>query len=104
VNLLEYNKDTIKGNTETLNYASKEVGLEINVEKTKYMLLVHHQNAGQNHDIKLANRSFENVSQLKNFGMTVWRLSLTIYKNTTALTSDTQPLLAAHITTDTGNW
>jgi hypothetical protein len=42
--------------------ASKEVGLEINVEKTKYMLLSRHQNIGQNRDIKIANRSFENVS------------------------------------------
>jgi hypothetical protein len=32
------------------------------------MLLSHHQNAGQNHDIKIANRSFENVAQLKIFG------------------------------------
>jgi hypothetical protein len=28
-----------------------EVGLEANTEKTKYMLLSRHQNAGQNHDI-----------------------------------------------------
>jgi hypothetical protein len=40
----------------------EEVGLEINVEKTKYMLLFRHQNVGQNRDIKIANRSFENVS------------------------------------------
>jgi hypothetical protein len=43
---------------ETLIYASKEVGLEINVEKTKYMLLSRHQNVGQNRDINIANRSF----------------------------------------------
>jgi hypothetical protein len=36
--------DTIKKNTETLIHASKEVGLEINVDKTKYMLLSLHQN------------------------------------------------------------
>jgi hypothetical protein len=65
VNLLGDNIDTIKKNTETLINAVKEVGLEINVEKTKYMLQFHHQNAGQNRDIKIANRSFENVSQLK---------------------------------------
>jgi hypothetical protein len=40
VNLLGDNIDTIKGNSETLIDASKEVGLEINVEKTKYMLFV----------------------------------------------------------------
>jgi hypothetical protein len=61
----------IKKNTETLIDASKEVDLEINIEKTKYMLLSHHQNAGRNRDIKIANRSFENVSQLKYFGATV---------------------------------
>jgi hypothetical protein len=37
VNLLGDNMDTIKKNTETLIDASKEVGLEINVETTKYM-------------------------------------------------------------------
>jgi hypothetical protein len=46
---------------ETLIGARKEVGLEVNTEKTKYMLLSHHQNAGQNHDIKLANRGFEKI-------------------------------------------
>jgi hypothetical protein len=40
------NIDTVKKNTESLNDASKEVGLEINVEKTKYMLLSRHQNVG----------------------------------------------------------
>jgi hypothetical protein len=70
VNLLG-NKDTIKKNTETVTDASKEVQLGINVEKNKYMLLSHYQNATQNWDIKIANRSFENVSQLKYFGMTV---------------------------------
>jgi hypothetical protein len=37
------------------------VGLEINAEKTKYMLLSRQQNVGQNRDIKIENRSFENV-------------------------------------------
>jgi hypothetical protein len=39
--------------------------LEVNVEKTKYMLLSHYQNAGQNHDTKITSRSFENVTWLK---------------------------------------
>jgi hypothetical protein len=71
VNLMGDNIDTMKKNTETLIDARKEVGLEINVEKTKYMFLSHHQNVGQNWDIKIANRSFENVSQFKYLGMTV---------------------------------
>jgi hypothetical protein len=65
VNLLGDNIDIIKKNTETLIDASKEVGLEINIEKTKYMLLSPQQNVGQNRDIKIANRSVENVSQVK---------------------------------------
>jgi hypothetical protein len=44
VNLLGDNIDTIKKIAETLIDASKEVGLKINVEKTKYMLLSRHQN------------------------------------------------------------
>jgi hypothetical protein len=43
-------------NSETLMGASKEVGQEINIKKTKYMLLSHHQNVGQNRDINIANR------------------------------------------------
>jgi hypothetical protein len=61
VNLLGDNIVTIKKNTETLIHASKVVGLEINIEKTKYMLLSPHQNVDQNRDIKIANGSFENV-------------------------------------------
>jgi hypothetical protein len=68
VNLLGDNIDIIEKNTETLIDASKEVGVEINVEKTKYMLLSRHQNAGQNRDIEIANRSskFYSRGNLKN--------------------------------------
>jgi hypothetical protein len=68
--------DTIKKNMDILIDASKEVGLEINVEKTKYMLLSRHQNVGQNRDIKIANRSFGNVSQFKYLGTTVTNQNL----------------------------
>jgi hypothetical protein len=50
-------------NTEKLIYANKDVGLEINIEKTKYKLLSRHQDVGQIRHIEVANRSFENVSQ-----------------------------------------
>jgi hypothetical protein len=55
---------------------SKEIGLEVNTEKTKYMLLSRHQNAGQNYDIKVANRCFENVAGLKYLGTTVTNQNL----------------------------
>jgi hypothetical protein len=61
VNLLGDN--TIKKTTETLIDATKDVGLEIHIEETKYMLLSRHHNEGQNHVIKRANRCFENVAQ-----------------------------------------
>jgi hypothetical protein len=71
VNLPGDNIDTVKKNTKNLIYSSKEVSLEVNTEKTKYMLLFHHQNAEQNHDIKRANRCFENAAQFKYLGMTI---------------------------------
>jgi hypothetical protein len=68
VNLLGGNIDTIKKHTETLTDSGEEVGLDVNAEKNKYMLLSCHQNEGQNYDIKIDNRSFENVGQLKYSG------------------------------------
>jgi hypothetical protein len=48
--LLVYADDVNLKNTQTLTDASKEVGLEVNTEKTKYMMLSRHQIAGQNNE------------------------------------------------------
>jgi hypothetical protein len=61
VNQLEDNIETIKRNTDTSIDASKEVSVGLNLENTKYMLVCHHQNAGQNRDINIGNRSFGNL-------------------------------------------
>jgi hypothetical protein len=48
MNLLGDNIGTIKKSIKILIDSSKEVGIEVNIEKTRHMLLSHHQNAGQN--------------------------------------------------------
>jgi ribosomal protein S16 len=76
VSLLGGNIKTIKKNTEILTEAGKEVDVDVNVLKTKYMLMSRHQNAGQDHNKKRANRSFENVGHFKYLGMTVTNQNL----------------------------
>jgi hypothetical protein len=75
-NLLGDSIDTIKKNAERLIGVNTEVWLEVNAEKTKYILLSRHQNAGQNQYISIANRSFENVAQFKYLGTTVTNQNL----------------------------
>jgi hypothetical protein len=54
--------NTIKENTEKLVEASKDFGLVINAEKTKYMIMSRHPNSGQNKSIRIANELFQNVT------------------------------------------
>jgi hypothetical protein len=55
----------IKKNTEALVVANKEIGLEVNAEETKYMAIYQDQHAGQNHNIKIHNKSFERVEKFR---------------------------------------
>jgi hypothetical protein len=63
--------DTIKKNKDTGNDGSKEVDLEANSEKIKYMFLCHHENAGYSNCMKITNRPVENEAQFRYLGMTV---------------------------------
>jgi hypothetical protein len=71
VNIVELNIDTIQKNKKAPLDASTEVGLEVNPEKTKYMLVSRCQKAGQRQSIKIGNRSFEGVAKFKYLGTTL---------------------------------
>jgi hypothetical protein len=48
----------------------------LNAEKIKYMLVSCHQNVGQIHDIKIADRFFEKLTQFKYLGRTITNQNL----------------------------
>jgi len=56
---------TIKKNAKALVVASKQTRLEVNADKTKYMVIFQDQNSGQSHNIKTDKSSFERVEQMK---------------------------------------
>jgi len=55
VNILGGSVHTIKENAEALAVASKEIGLEVNANNTKYKVMSRDQNAGRSHSIKIDN-------------------------------------------------
>ena len=62
---------TVKENSEVLVAATKETGLEVNADKTKYMIMSRDQNAGQSHSMKIDNSSIERVEEFKYLGTTL---------------------------------
>jgi hypothetical protein len=44
---------------------SRVVCLQVNTEKTKYMVASRHQNGGQNHNFLIDNKSFESVAKFE---------------------------------------
>ena len=68
VNILGRSVHTIKKNTEALANASKETDLQVNADKTKYMVMSRDQNAGRSHNIKIDNSCFEMGGTVQIFG------------------------------------
>jgi hypothetical protein len=57
-----------KCNAEALVAASKEIGLEVNADKTKYMIMSRDRNAGRDDSGKIDNSSIERVEEFKYLG------------------------------------
>jgi hypothetical protein len=57
--------NTIKENTETLLETNRDIGLEMNAEKTKYVIMSCHPNSEQNQNIRIAKEPFEKVAKFK---------------------------------------
>jgi hypothetical protein len=58
VNVLGGRVHTTKENAEPLTMVSMEIGLEVNDDKSKYMVTSRDQNAGRSHCINIDNRIF----------------------------------------------
>jgi len=67
---------TVKERTGSLIAASKEFGLEVNADKTKYMVMSRDQNAGQSHNMKIDYSSVERVEEFRYLGKTLTNQNL----------------------------
>ena len=51
--------------------ATREIGLEVSADKTKYMAMSRNQNAGRIHSVRMDNSTFERVEEFKYLGTTL---------------------------------
>jgi len=71
VNILGGSLRAIQKNTDALVVASKETGLGVNADKTKYMVVSRDQNAGRSYNVKIVSGFFESVKHFKYLGTTL---------------------------------
>ena len=62
---------TVNENGEALVVTTKEIGLEVNADKTKYMVMSRDRNAGRGHSVKTDNSAIERVEEFKYLGTTL---------------------------------
>jgi len=68
VNILGGSKHTLKENAEALVAATREIGLVVSADKTKYMVMSRDQNAGRIQSVRIDNSTFERVEEFKYLG------------------------------------
>ena len=56
---------------EALVADTREIGLEVRADKTKYMIMSRDQNAGRIHSVRVNNSTFERVEEFKYLGRTL---------------------------------
>jgi hypothetical protein len=71
VNIMRGSVQIVKENAEALVVATKEIGLAVNADKTKYTVMARDQNAGRSHGMKIDNSSTERVEEFKYLGTTL---------------------------------
>jgi hypothetical protein len=69
VNILGECVNIVKENAEALVVATKESGLEVNADKTKYMVMFRVRIAGRDDSVKIDNSSIERVEEFKYLGI-----------------------------------
>jgi hypothetical protein len=62
---------TMKENTDDLLVINKVIGLEVNADKTQYIVVYRDQNAGRSHNIKIDNSSSDRVEEFRYLGTTL---------------------------------
>jgi hypothetical protein len=68
VNILGGSVHTVKENAGSLVVVTKEIGLEVNADKTKYMVISRDRNAERGHSVMIDNSSIERVEEFKYLG------------------------------------
>jgi hypothetical protein len=71
INILRGRLHTVTENIEVLVVPNKEIGLEVNADKTNYMIMSRDQNAGRSHSMKIDNSSIERVEEFRYLGATL---------------------------------
>jgi len=71
VNILGGSIHTLKENAEDLVIATREIGLEVSADKTKYMVMSRDQNAGRIQSVRINNGTVERVEEFKYLGTTL---------------------------------